>query len=91
MRFVICYDITDDRRRERVAAALLDYGVRVQESVFIATLDETLHGRMVERLGKIVDVGADSVFIFALCRSCGGRVAVIGAAHLPEEQEFYVL
>ncbi|MBY0508405.1 MAG: CRISPR-associated endonuclease Cas2 [Bryobacteraceae bacterium] len=37
MRFVICYDITDDRRRARVSAALLDYGARLQESVFVAT------------------------------------------------------
>jgi CRISPR-associated protein Cas2 len=91
MRFVVCYDIADDRRRERVAAALLDYGSRVQESVFLATLDAALHARMVERLSQLADVAADSVFVFPLCRSCGSRVTVIGAAHLPEEQDFYVL
>ena len=33
-----------------MASALLDYGKRVQESVFMAHLDEELHGRMVERV-----------------------------------------
>ena len=52
MQYVICYDIADDRRRDRVAKALLDYGPRVQESVFVANLDEELAAKMWERLGR---------------------------------------
>ena len=36
---VIAYDISEDRRRARVAAVLQAYGDRVQRSVFIATLE----------------------------------------------------
>ena len=33
MQYVICYDIADDRRRDRIASALLDYGPRAQEKI----------------------------------------------------------
>jgi CRISPR-associated protein Cas2 len=32
--FAVCYDITDDRERRRVAKLLEAYGFRVQKSVF---------------------------------------------------------
>ena len=44
MQYVICYDIADDGRRGRVASTLLDFGTRVEESVFVAQLDEELAG-----------------------------------------------
>ena len=36
--FLVCYDIEDDAIRARVARCLLEYGERVQESVFEVTL-----------------------------------------------------
>jgi CRISPR/Cas system-associated endoribonuclease Cas2 len=55
LQYVICYDIADDRRRNRIATALLDFGQRVQESVFVAHLDEELAARMKERVERLVD------------------------------------
>ena len=78
MRFVICYDITDDRRRGRVSTALLDYGARLQESVFVATLDEELLARLVERLRKLIDPLADKVHLFPQCGTCAGNVLAAG-------------
>lgn len=34
-RYLIAYDIPDDRRRTRVAKKLLEYGDRIQYSVFV--------------------------------------------------------
>ena len=91
MRFIVCYDVSDDRRRERISAALLDYGARIQESVFIATLDDELRDRMVERLTKLVDAAVDSILIFPLCRTCAGKATALGVANLPQDREYYVL
>lgn len=91
MRYVVCYDIADDARRERVAKALLDYGRRIQESVFLATLDGELQDRMMARLEKLVDCARDSVHVFALCGACSGRVRTLGCAEMPADQEFYVV
>src|SRR5437660_1753461 len=54
MQYVVCYDIADDGRRSRVSSLLLDFGTRVQESVFVAHLDEDLKERMRERLKRVV-------------------------------------
>ena len=33
-RYIVCYDITDDKRRQRVAQIRDTYDDRIQESVF---------------------------------------------------------
>ena len=91
MRFVICYDITDDRRRARVSTALLDYGARLQESVFVATLDDELLTRLVQRLRKLIDPLADKVHLFPQCGTCAGKVWQLGEGVVPEDQEYYIV
>lgn len=41
--WLCCYDIADDRRRDRVAAWLLRFGTRVQESAFELKLRNDVH------------------------------------------------
>ena len=91
MRFVICYDITDDRRRARVSTALLDYGARLQESVFVATLDDVLLTRLVQRLRKLIDPLADKVHLFPQCGTCAAKVLQLGEGVVPEDQEYYIV
>ena len=38
MFYLICYDIPDDRRRDRVSHLLEGYGLRIQKSVFECVL-----------------------------------------------------
>ena len=91
MQYVICYDIADDGRRSRVANALLDYGTRVQESVFVANLDEELAERMRQRVGRLIEAAWDRVHIFALCGACEKRTVYMGSAEKVEDAEFYVV
>ena len=91
MQYVVCYDIADDGRRSRVAGALLDFGVRVQESVFVANLDEELAARMMGRVSKLTDQQYDKVHVFALCEACSRRTKVLGTAEVVEDKEFYIV
>ena len=91
MEYVICYDLTDDRRRERVAKALLDYGKRIQHSVFLAHLDEELLERMMRRLRGLIDESEDRVHVFSLCGACEGKVVAMGTAELPKDPEFFII
>lgn len=57
MQCLIIYDITDDRARQRIADACLDYGLqRLQYSAFVGDLKRThqreLFGEIKKRLGK---------------------------------------
>ncbi len=91
MQYVVCYDIADDRRRERLSSALLDYGARVQESVFVANLDDELAAGMMGRIRKLVDESFDRVHVFSLCGACSGRTVMVATAEMPVEREFYVI
>lgn len=91
MQYVICYDISDDRRRTRVATTLLDFGARVQESVFVAHLDEELAGRMRERLERLVDPDWDRLHVFELCLACGDRGWALGMAKVEEDPQWYIV
>ncbi|MBI4902912.1 MAG: CRISPR-associated endonuclease Cas2 [Acidobacteria bacterium] len=91
MQYVVCYDIADDRRREHVATALLDFGKRVQESVFVASLDEELLGRMMGRVERLIEVLEDRVHVFPMCEECVGKVKLMGRGEMPEERAFYVV
>ena len=91
MQYVICYDIADDARRHRVATTLLDFGSRIEESVFVANLDEDLARRMMERLRRLVETDQDRVHVFQLCAECAHKTQALGTAELVEDREFYII
>ncbi len=91
MQYIVCYDIADDARRSRLASALLDFGPRAQESVFIAHLDDQLYQRMMKRIEAVIRADQDRVHVFALCAACGARTKVFGTAEIVQDKEFYIL
>ncbi len=91
IEYIICYDIADDGRRSRIASALLDFGARIEESVFLAHLDEALAAKMRMRMEKLIDREHDRMHIFALCAACAGKTIVLGTAELVEDREFYII
>ncbi len=91
MRYVICYDIADDRRREHVTGVLLDYAARIQESVFTAELDVVLNERMQQRLKAVLDAKEDKLHEFALCGRCEERIWTIGDGKIEKDADFYVI
>jgi CRISPR-associated endonuclease Cas2 len=91
MQYVVCYDIADDARRSRVSNCLLDFGTRVQESVFVANLEEAHAERMERRLERLVHPDLDRLHIFELCAACGRKTKVLGAGETVVDREFYVI
>jgi CRISPR-associated protein Cas2 len=67
---VVAYDITDDRRRARLASALEDYGVRVQYSVFECMLTRERLSALRREVERIVDPDVDRVDYYQLCTRC---------------------
>lgn len=53
--FLVCYDISDDRERDRVARVLCRHGHRVQESVFeLFRMDAVRHQHLRDTLRSLV-------------------------------------
>lgn len=65
--WLISYDITDDRTRLKVAQLLLDYGERVQESVYELRLHPGDWQRLNRRLNRMIDREHDEWRAWSLC------------------------
>jgi CRISPR-associated protein Cas2 len=90
MFYVVSYDIPDDRRRVRVAKTLLDFGTRVQFSVFECCLEPNDIAELVERLEKGICIEEDRIRIYGLCAGCVKDVRLLGEGHLTEDPELYI-
>ena len=91
MLYIVCYDIADERRRARVAGTLLDFGRRLEESVFAVNLDEELTAKMKQRLERLIEETEDTLHLFPLCAACAGKMEVMGRGEKPEDKPFYVI
>ena len=83
MYILVTYDVdtTDksgQRRLRRVAKACLDYGQRVQNSVFECELTEVQFCILKDRINEIIDHSLDSIRFYHLNRSENRRVEVMG-------------
>ncbi|MBU1054413.1 MAG: CRISPR-associated endonuclease Cas2 [Proteobacteria bacterium] len=91
MFYLVSYDITDDRRRTRLAKALKDYGGRVQYSVFECLLNQELLDKMINRIDAIIDETEDSVRIYGLCANCEKVIKIIGTGEVSHDEDVYIL
>lgn len=67
---IVAYDIADPRRLRRVARACLDYGVRIEKSVFECDLNETDFIHLWRTLNELVDPDDDALIAYKVCRNC---------------------
>lgn len=79
-RYLVAYDIADDRRREKVFAELQGQGDRAQFSVFFCELTRRELIRMRSELRTIIHDNEDQIMILDL-----------GGAHRPLESDLEVL
>ncbi|MEM4368187.1 MAG: CRISPR-associated endonuclease Cas2 [Candidatus Anstonellales archaeon] len=91
MFYVISYDITDDKRRNKVAKILESYACRVQYSVFEIICNEEIIDKIASELKNVIKENEDSIRIYSLCNSCVKRVIVFGAGEITKEIEVYVV
>lgn len=93
-RYIVCYDVSDDRRRRRVANTLDGYGDRVQGSVFELPVDRTLLDKCISEITAIIAPDIDRIAVYRLCGNCEaernyyGRLE--GVDRIGEEKVFIV-
>ncbi|HAR48632.1 hypothetical protein ER57_16360 [Smithella sp. SCADC] len=88
---IVAYDITDGKRLNRVAKVMLDYGVRVQKSIFEVEVSQKVFRELKKRIEDIIVTEADGVKYFPLCEKCAGTVEIIGQGQFTDpDREYYV-
>ena len=61
--YVVAYDITDDRRRSKVADILLSHGARRRRSVFLSGATTASALRMKDEVRCVINSNLDSVIV----------------------------
>ncbi|MCS6775412.1 MAG: CRISPR-associated endonuclease Cas2 [Chloroherpetonaceae bacterium] len=69
MQYLVAYDIPDNGRRNRVARCLLNFGRRLQLSVFTCDLETRDFLRMCRKVEALLDFKEDRLQIIPLCQS----------------------
>ena len=82
----------DDKRRNRVAKALLDSGARrVQMSVFECHVEPTQVERLQSRLRRLHKAEEDSIRFYYLCESCRPKIVYFGQAAPTDEPGLIII
>ena len=87
---IIAYDITDDKRRLALARELLNFGYRVQYSVFEALLEPSEIRALQSVVLGIINEEEDSVRIYVLPLGLKDRVITLGAQREYQEPDAFV-
>ncbi len=90
MFYAVAYDITNDRRRNAVAKILLDFGKRIQYSLFECNTDRRAYLRLQYRLMEAINLQEDSVTFYHLCRSCEKGIERIGVEKEVDRKSYIV-
>lgn len=83
MYILVTYDVDTTnkegaRRLRNVAKACIDYGQRVQNSVFECEVTEAQYCILKERIKNIINDSLDSVRFYSLSRNERKRVEILG-------------
>ena len=87
MHVVVCYDVTENRRRNRLLKFLKGYIRHVQKSVFEGEIDEKKYEPMRAGIASIVDRSIDTVRIYQLCGRCIPAMDIVGTGVVIEDDE----
>jgi len=85
-RYLIAYDVSDDKRRNAIFKALMGNGDHVQFSVFLCQLNAVELERLKGALGESLNVRQDQVVILDLGPAeteLASRLDCIGKAYTP--------
>lgn len=88
---LVCYDISDDRRRYRVDKVLSGYGVRVQKSVFECYLGQVERRELEQELRQLIVDEEDSIRLYSLCGKDKKRILIDGTGKISENWDYLMI
>lgn len=91
MLVVVSYDVSDDRRRTRIAKAMEDFGVRVQFSVFECELTEERLQKLRKVLMKEMSQTDDSIRFYRLCARDRQTIEILGRGTVRQDENLVIL
>ncbi|MBI4652159.1 CRISPR-associated endonuclease Cas2 [Candidatus Desantisbacteria bacterium] len=91
MFLIVAYDVTDDKRRAKIAVQLHNFGQRVQKSVFECYLNKEQLDELKIRLEKIMDFAEDSIRYYYLCKKDEKNIEFIGENIIYKNEDYFMI
>ncbi len=91
MLHLVAYDIRSPKRLRKVANTCLNYGIRVEYSVFECDLAQHTFVKLWADLLKEIDEDEDTILVYKICGSCVSKIVSIGDVTRPGKPLFYML
>lgn len=87
--YLISYDLSSDRIRNKVAKTLENYGRRVQYSVFECRISDSQLNKLYGQLAILLSENEGNVRIYSICAKCEPKLMIIGdeSSGLSKEEE----
>jgi CRISPR-associated protein Cas2 len=79
MLILVCYDISNDKRRNKIYNLLSSYGIPVQFSIFECELNDKTLISLKKSLFKLIDNNQDKIRIYNICNSCSNKIDSINS------------
>jgi len=64
MKYLVAYDVSDNKRRRKLFKLLLGYGINVELSIFEVELDKQSLNFVKKEIKRIINPKEDVVYIF---------------------------
>jgi len=79
MYIAVVYDISDNKKRNKAANILLNFGgIRVQKSVFEIEVSKNDYYKLRSQLDKLTISNKDSLRFYILCKDCVANIDFTG-------------
>jgi len=91
MIYMVCYDISNQKRLQKAAKVLEEYGIRVQKSFFQCEMEKEEMEELIKRLFGVIQRKNDSLFVYPLCDKCSACALTDGTGSLITIRPFEIL
>ncbi len=89
--YLICFDIIENKTRYRCVKQLLNYGHRVQKSVFECSLSDAQFMELKNKLDNIIDHEKDNLRYYILCKNCAENILISGIGTFTDYEELIII
>ena len=75
---IIAYDISNNRKRQKVAKFLEQYGSRANKSVFECFITPKQTTEIKLKIEKLINKQTDTILFYTLCKNCIKNITTLG-------------
>ena len=90
-KYIICYDISNNKIRAKFSKILLKYGIRTQKSFFEAVISERDLNDIKNEIKRLINQETDVVYIFPVDKKLQKKILRAGRSiEYMEIDDFYI-